>query len=630
MVLTTIDEFSERKLFSIGMQEWLYEHDNDVQRWLHNNAESISDVENMLETVIFGSDEMLSYVFFQYLQAQEVSESKRFQRVCMHIKGRDGGVFPVVGPKRRGKTCLVYSICEFLHKYFGFKIWWLGPPANLPPFFSGQTLDDSKIPKNVIVVVDEAAIQAGSRSTHDEEQQEFVKKLAVSGHHGKYYFVITQNAAIFDLTFLRQADGIFFTGHSLLSLKNERLIVNEYLNYFMPKKVGEALYYDDSLITDFSWELPIWWKEKYSKPYAPFVSDAECYKFVIKIMQDFPSIDNKKLASFVHKRDRRIEEHELEFIRQLVSSFGTYKLLEMGDLKLQDLVRKGYDDTPINDILAGKKGEVKRFEWEQDAIIGEYWKNKIKEKPELETILKINQNKFLIDYIKQKKRESHICLYILGPTDSGKSWLSVSVAEVVALIHKLKFILKGHIFETPDKMIDANKTAKKPESLILDDQRKRYGPDSNKEQWDLANMVQALRKKGVNFIFNSQDMKASFTPKFYLEAWGFNRKEGISKALLLGVDMKPLGYITVRKPSEQNIKTYIEFEEGFKTKIQQRDISMVNPAGERIAKLKAELKTDKVYRSKTTNKSKISYFIEKHGLSMEGASMIVAAMNDES
>mgnify|MGYP001584747830 FL=1 len=618
-----MEDFTQRKLLAEGQRQWLEDHDNEVQSWADENLEDEADGIALYRNVVLGDNDILGYLFYVYLQNRDESPERKFIKVVNKIRHKDGAVIPVIGPRRRGKTSLVYAICEYLHNFFGFHIWWLGPPAKLPSFIDGQTLDDSKIPKGSIIIYDEAAIQSSSRTTYDKEQKEFVAKLAVTGHHGKFYFILCQNASIFDLNFLRQADSIIFVGQTFITLKNTRLIVNEYLNYFMPKRVGDALFYDDDLIIDFSWQLPTWWREKYSKPYAPFVSEIEMYKFVFKILDDFPRIENDKLLSFLHKRDARMEEHQLEYVRQLAESYGVTKLLSMNDKTLDEVVQKGYDDTPIQDILLKKHSGMKKYEWEQDLMVKEYWKNKFKEDPTLEIKMQINRNDLLIDYIKQKGKESHLVVGITGPTDSGKSLGSISLGECIGIIYKKSFHVKNHVFETPNSMIESNKTAQKHDSLILDDQRKRYGPFANKEQWDLSNMVQALRKKQVNFIFNSPDIKITFTPKFYLEAFGFNRKECITKMLISAPDLKPLGYITMRKPNEQNIKEYTEFEDTFKEKIKQRDASMSSPATERIEQTVEELISDPKFLLRETQRERMAYIMKKgHGMDM--ANMILA------
>jgi len=619
MVYISMEDFTQRKLLAEGQRQWLEDHDNEVQSWADENLEDEADSIALYRNVVLGDNDILGYLFYVYLQNRDESPERKFIKVVNKIRHKDGAVIPIIGPKRKGKTSLCYTICQYLHDFFGFHIWWLGPPAKLPPFIDGQTLNDSKIPKGSIIIYDEAAIQAGSRTSYDKEQREFIAKLAVTGHHGKYYFIITQNQALFDITFLRQADALIFVGQTFITLKNTRLIVNEYLNYFMPKRIGDALYYDDDLIIDFSWQLPIWWKEKYSKPYAPFVNEIEMYRFVFKILDDFPHIENERLLSFLHKRDTRMEEHQLEYVRQLAESYGVTKLLSMNDKLLDEVVQKGYDDTPIQDILLKKRGSMKKYEWEQDLMVKEYWKNKFKEDPTLEIKMNINRNDLLIEFVKQKMRESHSSVAVTGTTDAGKSWGSISLAECMGLINKKRFLAKEHIFETPDRMIEANKTAKKFDTLILDDQRKRSGPFANKEQWDLSNMVQALRKKQVNFIFNSPDIKISFIPKFYLEAFGFNRKEGVSKMLISSPDMKPMGYVTFRKPSEENIKAYTEFEDTFKEKIKQRDASMSSPATERIENLVEALINDEEFLMRETQTERKSYIMKKgHGMDMAG------------
>lgn len=622
MVLVSVDDFVGRKLMGEGRRQWLEDHDNEFQEWTDNNMADDIDATILYHDVINLGNPIKSYLFYLYLKQKDVLDYEKLEIITERIANLDGGIIPIIGQRRQGKTSLCYAICEILHNKYKKKIWWLGVPAKLPKWIDGQTLDENKIPAGAVIIQDEAAIQASSRRSMKTEQVEEMQKLAVISHHNKIKFVLTQNAAIFDITFLRQADAIIFVSQSEISLRNERLIINEYLNYFMPKKKGEALYYDSEMLFQIRWDLPSWWTETFSKPYSQFNSRAEAYKFVLSILKDYPKMNNETIKLYLKMRDKTMEESEIQFIRVLSETYGIDWILSLKDDYLENMIDKGVDETPIQDILKRKDKKIRHYNWTQDPMVKEYWKNKFIDNEDLEIQLKINRNEWLINYIKFLSKQSHIVMYIKGKTGSGKSLGSVSFAEILGIIQKKAWVCNGNLTSSPDEMLELNKNKQKFDTLILDDKRKRHGVGTKKEDWNLQNAVQSLRSFQINFIFNSPEFDETFDCKIYLESYAYDVKANVQKLLLYTPDFKPMGYVTVKRPTQKNEYAYHKFEKDLKKKVQQRDVSTTNPEKEVINRILDKLKNDEEYNSLESRDSKLLHIRMEHGVGSEIARQI--------
>ncbi len=350
MVYISMDDYTDKKLLSAGQTNWLFDHDELLMEWLDDNMLDEDDWRDVYKRVLAKEDEILAFLFYLYLkQLEDYSIQEKFELISNSMIKQRGHISIIIGARRSGKTTFTYQLCEYLKKRYGEKIWWFGVPAKLPDFIDGSTLDFNKIPENTTTIVDEASVQFYSRLFQSEEQVDITRKLSIVSHTGRNFIVITQSASILDINFIRQATSMIFTSKSFLTIKKERLIINPYLDYFMPRMQGQVLYFDDSHLLEIKFNRPDWWKQEYSDPYRAFKNDIEAYRFVLTILKDIT--DTKTILDYLGMRSyTKLTDVDIEYFKLLLEIHGS-EIYGFSNSKLLEIIKRGMDDTPLNDLV---------------------------------------------------------------------------------------------------------------------------------------------------------------------------------------------------------------------------------------------------------------------------------------
>lgn len=430
--------------------------------------------------------------------------------------------------------------------------------------------------------------------------------------------VISHNSAsIVDVGLLRQSTSVIFTSPSFLRLRRERLIIDERINYFMPKKVSDALYFDGDSMFEISFPLPKWWKSIYSNPYSVFKRDADAYRCILKMMKE---TDN---AGYVHdylstRAYLKMSLADVEFVFILASEVGIDNLLALNNDNLEFAIARGFSDITINNIIKGKK-DYARYSFEQNPMLKEYWRIKINDKPELENYLRFNRNSLIISSIKHEYRTGHNIVSIIGETGSGKSLASLSLAECICALNKVAFNPENISF-LPEEMMTRMPGINRHNCAILDEQVTQYGAFSGRTAGELRNMEETLRARQISFIFNGPRLHEHLN-RFILEPYGIDYKSEVVKMFLYTSDKKPLGYITLSRPSRKVEEAYLMIKNRFVEGMSRRD-SVITSTASRIQRFANELAKDDDYLHAPTRKAQIGIIIVKYGVGQDNAAVI--------
>lgn len=560
MVRVTIDEWEGKKALHSNHMDWLIRNEPAVIRFADNHIAYKSRYEFISR--IYNNDDDAFTASLIIKTIERYTNSQRIYKLLRSIR-KKGGLHIFVGGRGSGKTYLAYFAAYQLHK-MGERIWYLGPPVELPDFIEGSTIDFDKVPENVIVIMDEVSVQFFSRKAGTNKHDEVIQKLPLVRQTKKTYIVITQNLYLQDTNFLRQVSSITLTKTPILQEETERtsrkIKLMEDLNIFLPEKVGTALYYDDDQLFRVNIPLLSWWKDEYSNPYRSFHTEAEKYRFIIKLSKDLDDPDD--IAIQLGLRSSWMEPMEIEKMLLLTKDYDFNYLLSLNDNELINLIEMGYDDTPINDMVHNKFKKIKG-NFKMRKIHEQFLNQKleyIKEHdPNMWLYYNRNMNTKFLEDIRDSMLvdEQNIVISIIGYTGTGKTLGSMSIATVIADVTDTEFSPEMHLWYNADDIMNNLRYCKRYNTMIRDEQEKERGSGSVRKEEDLARVERTIRKEQINLIYNSPTLR-SHVHHYVLETAGFDKKHKIWKLLVYSPDMKYLsGYITVAVPPKKIIDEYL-------------------------------------------------------------------------
>ncbi|ADI73521.1 hypothetical protein Metev_0615 [Methanohalobium evestigatum Z-7303] len=247
-------------------RKWLFQlHKEHLIRYLDERWEPEEH-----STIIsdFYEDPYLGYlVITDYLSNLE-DPTKNFWKMINVIRKPGQDVILISGSKGSGKTYEGWRLLHALRKEY--KVYWVGPPINLPEW-AGYVATLDHLPQNAVGLVDESAIFMNSRRSMSKDNVESTELLAVARHQGRKVIFITQNTSRSDNSLTIWADVHIIKPYtSLYGKQTEREIVFDKRDqYFEPKnrewsyvkstdlkyctyKGYELDFYDEKIGTPFS------------------------------------------------------------------------------------------------------------------------------------------------------------------------------------------------------------------------------------------------------------------------------------------------------------------------------------------------------------------------------------------
>lgn len=606
MVVFSISDVEEgKKLLHGGLRRWIDLHKTEIRKWLDDNV-SYDDREDFMNYLFKCDDNnpILLAVHLIIRQKNQSNEEKILKMVEM-LNNYKGLLWIIVGKRHSGKTALMHRIAELYKRLYNGKVYWFGPPAVLPDYINGHTLDQNEIPPGSLVLIDEASILFFSRLSYEQNDYKgnFIMQLPVIRHGDKNYIFCTQSSAITDLNIIRLCDAIIFKTRSVLQAQNERFNVSEQLSFFMPQKINEALFYSNEELFIFNYNLPKWWKEEYSKPYAPFKNVSELYRFIIELLKY--NITTKRIIELVGIRGYNASELEIETIKMYANFFGIDKLLSLDDKMLKFVIEKGFDDTDILNMYKGNQKYIKA-NFQLPPIDNDEDMRLKASNLQYALMTKRNINQLFISHcLFRFNHNANIIVSIIGQTGTGKSYAALSLAEFFSELLNSNFDIKNLDYDINSILKRINEF-KKDNTVIMDEQTEEFGAGSGSLRMELKNFEETMRKRRINFIYCSPSLR-THTHQFVLKTYGIDYELKLSRLLvyknyLTGNEI-PLGYITLALPSKHLIDEYEKKKDEFLDMVQKRE-THIQKVKEKIAE---ELIKDKKYLSLKNKSQKMAY-----------------------
>ena len=181
----------------------------------------------------------------------------------------------IIGKRGSGKTCLGFELMR-LHQVLGKRDCFIlkyPNPKILPKFIKNvETFED--VPKNSVLLIDEAGIEFSQFKFNSKESKDFADYLKVLRHNDTSCILITQSGAFLTRDIKRLIDAYFLKEPNINQMFDEAgLIKRLYQNCWMffktekAKKQGAYLFWDLHT-AEFYFNKPPFWNEKISTAYS--------------------------------------------------------------------------------------------------------------------------------------------------------------------------------------------------------------------------------------------------------------------------------------------------------------------------------------------------------------------------
>jgi len=567
MVNITTDSFTEKKMGKSGQIEYLINNRFSLQRLVDEMFKNKNDKKEFQQYALSNP-----FITMLYLKQYKMDNFEKTDEILDKMKRRRGQIFMVTGKKRSGKSTLCWTLCDNLHEK-GERIWYFGPPTKLPHFVEGTTMKFENLPANVTVFIGEAGVQFYNKGSV-KDKINIMKQLPILAHNGRNIIYEVHNSSMVTKDIFRLTDSILFKSYSPFQFETERFTISDELKNFMPTKVEECLYYDNDGILSFSFNLPRWWKDEYSNPYAMFKTKADMYRFMVNLSKECGA---EEIKNFLSLKSKHMEIIEVERILMIIKNEGLEEMLSWKDEKIVEIISKGFDDTSINDIAKGNFKRIK-CDFEMTNIQSDYWKEIFAQNPEKYLASQLNYNESLLQDLRTRtSKVQNVNIFIKGdptnPLGSGKSFTALSIAEVIEYLSGNKFNI-DYVFFDAEKLLSSLKDLKPNTVVVFDDETRRAGIGSGRIIEELKNVEQTFRKKRIHFIFTSPEDRFSHISNFVLRTYGIDEEKNIARLLVYSPDERVLyGYVTFKKPRESIIKPYEAKKDEFLLKIAERSTS---------------------------------------------------------
>jgi len=277
---------------------------------------------------------MLNYPFFanKILTDYEMENEEKqqvFLRNMVESGSNEGRIILIDGSMGGGKTGFACWGVEEYHKLKPYlKYFFITKSTHPPELPSWIRIINSieEIENDSIVIIDEGAIQLGSRSSFSRENLQASELLVQLRQRGITMFVIVQNILMVDINVRRLATirilkyGVQFGVDKRREHQRENKNLELIRNRLKPKNKGEAYMEitSEQVYLKFLHPLPEWWnKETTSKYMKKWDRKEDRRKEIEERKRAIEEEDKKKLENFKQRVEIQAEAYSRKGIKLL-------------------------------------------------------------------------------------------------------------------------------------------------------------------------------------------------------------------------------------------------------------------------------------------------------------------------
>ncbi len=267
--MNLVDQFSHRMYGSYGMREYLIGNSHIIRRAIQDmHFEFFPDEIVMARKIINTPDR---YLLGHYLI--ENSDMDNVDKVSYVIDYVLSGsvIILITGGRGSGKTCFGgWLFDKVYHKAIelgiDLKFYWLGASAQAPDWIE-PIISIDEIQNDSIVLVDEAMITHDSRRAISKENVKTSHLLAVARQKNLRVLFISQLMSGVDKRIFQLSDAIIQKKAPTFLIDSEERgakMFKEYMEFMMPKRQEETLFFDGTKLFRCLTGKPDWWTEDIS------------------------------------------------------------------------------------------------------------------------------------------------------------------------------------------------------------------------------------------------------------------------------------------------------------------------------------------------------------------------------
>jgi len=188
-------------------------------------------------------------------------------------------VIVILGFRRKGKSALAWWLLEHIHQRQELTACCVGLPKkhhSKVPKWVKHFADITKLPKNAVVLLDEAALRFAARRFSSDPNMMMQSLIALSGQKKQTIIFVAHVARLLDVDSIMESDIVVFKMPSLAHVKFERREIAEYTKEARHQLQAKRNPIKWSWIVDFhedkrgllSNSLPSFWTEDLSHAWA--------------------------------------------------------------------------------------------------------------------------------------------------------------------------------------------------------------------------------------------------------------------------------------------------------------------------------------------------------------------------
>ncbi|KUO40639.1 MAG: hypothetical protein APZ16_04480 [Candidatus Hadarchaeum yellowstonense] len=274
---------------------WLDAHLSTVMRFLWEKVDP-KDHEEVLK-LFHDTPEIGRRIMEDYL----ASDEEKLEKIKRDIVENEGMIILILGAKGAGKSAFGTLLLEMAHE--GGKLCYVVGAEEQTPPFAKTIRNPARATSNSVVLVDEAAVRYGARTSMRALQRDTLGTLHTLRHTGRNYIVVTQTASDADVKWFRNADRLVIKRQTQFAEEFERKPLMRFIEIMRPHDVKGTLYWADTFhVFIKNTPLPKCWSEKMSKVYKVWDEETALEKGREMLQDDYTAEEiqiEAQLHSFI-------------------------------------------------------------------------------------------------------------------------------------------------------------------------------------------------------------------------------------------------------------------------------------------------------------------------------------------
>lgn len=262
--MTKTIQTDEELIYDIEYLRYLLLHERDgwVETYVEDNFPP--------ESWHYQKSLMIEFPYFgnKILDNYELENDQKIEELLEKIAFGKSKIITIIGGRGQGKTALaMFLIEEAYQRKFHKNIYYIKKgerPEWLPAWIhSAQTMEE--VPNNSLAMLDETAIEYGSRNFWKDENKSFTERLVILRHKDISLILVTQHSKLVDINIRRLSDIIIYKKGADFDMSDRKQDERDKIRRrLIPRVISQALIEikNDQKYYLISTPLPEFWDDQ--------------------------------------------------------------------------------------------------------------------------------------------------------------------------------------------------------------------------------------------------------------------------------------------------------------------------------------------------------------------------------